>query len=514
MDTLRREIINSHNIYLELNRHILSLRAKNPRMVYMKSKNELIIAVLISILASMSPTNGISISVSGDAGGFEEDIQANVNDQFKESTILSADSLSNTLDGSGSIKKSFFSNPSSIGCAEVGFDIKNAESYSYNHYVDPYYVSVSDNLEVSNADKITAWASAHNYRGDSVSASTTVSGIRNGASLNGYSSSATVWQASNILAKANQRFEGASGEIIHTKEWAKNAEGDEASSRLSVIEGSLGRYSGGTYAGTDMYHYYEPEWFYESDQASISHGFQSQSATMIQAEESAKNAEGDAASSGISVKSGFVDSYYGVAYSGLTLTYGENSPTYKFEYSNAYNNIYGLSGAKIHANEKATDTRGDKANSQTDIANGSIYTYHGSADASHTKSGYLESQYASIWHGIDGLIGTKTKIDEKAVDAKGIFTSTSMSLRQGSMGSYLGNAAAGFSPGIDPWDGAFARSYSREISGKKLNLGALAIVPEGIMLHNSTTLKKPANVNYENRAEVNFSITSVYQGQM
>jgi hypothetical protein len=68
-------------------------------MVYMKSKNELIIAVLISILASMSPTNGISISVSGDAGGFEEDIQANVNDQFKESTILSADSLSNTLDG-------------------------------------------------------------------------------------------------------------------------------------------------------------------------------------------------------------------------------------------------------------------------------------------------------------------------------------------------------------------------------------------------------------------------------
>ena len=119
----------------------------------MKFKKELAIAVFILISAQVFPTYGISISVRGDAGGFDEVIQANVDDQFKGSTILTADSLSDTIAGSGSIKKRFLSNPSSIGSAEVGFDIKNAKSYSYDHYVDPDYFAVGDNLDVSNADK-------------------------------------------------------------------------------------------------------------------------------------------------------------------------------------------------------------------------------------------------------------------------------------------------------------------------------------------------------------------------
>lgn len=485
----------------------------------MKFKKELAIAVFVLISAQTFPTYGISISVSGNAGGFDEVIQANVNDQFKGSTILTADSLSDTITGSGSIKKRFFSNPSSIGSAEVGFDIKNAKSYSYDHYVDPDYIAVGDNLDVSNADKITAYASAHNSRGDSVSANTTVSGTRNGASLHGYSGTAVVWQDLNVLAKlakATQEFESASGDIIQINEWAKDAEGDAASSRLSVIKGSVEGYVGHAYASMDLYHNYDPEFFYEFDQAFVTHSFNIPFAAKIQTEENARNAEGYTAGSGIAVNSGSVDSYYGVTFSGLNQACEGNGSYGKRSYANAYNEIFGLSGARIQANEKATDIMGYVASSQTDIAKGSMVSYRGSADASLIEKYYLspEFRYASISHSIDGLTGIEAQIDERAFDTKGIFTSTSTSLRQGSIGSYSGNATAGLNQWVDPRNSAFARSYSYEISGKRLDLGALAINAEGIMKHNSTKLKKPSNINYENHAEVNFGIPSVYQGQM
>jgi hypothetical protein len=614
----------------------------------MKLKKEISIAVFILIFAQMFPTYGISISVSGNAGGFSEVIQANVDDQFTGSTILTSDSLSDTTAGSGSIKKHFFSNPSSIGSAEVGFDIKNAKSYSYDHYADPDYFAVGDNLDVSNADKITAYASAHNSRGDSVSASTTVSGTRNGASLHGYSSSAIVWQtSSNIHAKAKQGFESASGDVIQTNEWAKDAEGDAASSRLSVIKGSLDRYGGDAYAAMDLYHDYDPEFFYESDQAFVTNTFSIPFAAKIQSEENARNAKGYTAGSGITVNSGSVDLYYGATLSGSPQVYGGNGPYGEHSYANAYNEIYGLSGEKIQANEKTTDIMGYTASSQTDITKGSMDSYRGNADASFLKKGYPlspESRYASTSHRIDNLTGIKAQIDERAFDTKGIFTSTSISLRQGSImrysgnatanfdlvypssgpsgkhsyatayneiyglsgakiqanekatnimgyvaisqtdiakgsmdsyrgsadasllrkgnllnpvsgyasishsidgltgtnaqidelafgtrgiftgtrtslrqgsiGRYSGNATASLDKWVDPLDRAFAQSYSQEISGKELNLRALAINAEGIIKHNSTKLKMPANINYENRAEVNFGIPSVNQSQM
>jgi hypothetical protein len=484
----------------------------------MKFEKELAIAIFVLISAQMLPADGISISVGGDAGGFNEDIQANINDRFDGSTILTADSLSDTIAGSGSIKKRFFSNPSSIGSAEVGFDIKNAKSYSYDHYVDPDYSSVSDTLDVSNADKITAYASAYNSRGDRISASTTVSGTRNGASLHGYSGSAIVWQTpSNILAKATQEFESASGDIIQTNEWAKRAEGDAASSGLSVVKGSLEGYVGGAYTAVDLEHYYDPEWFYESGQAYASRSFNCPSAAKIQTEENARNAEGYKASSGIEVKSGSMDSYYGAAYSGLAQTYGEDLPSGKHAYATVYNDIFGLSGAKIQAYEKATDIVGDMAISRTDIAKGFMEFYSGSADASLIKKEILlspESRYASVSHSIERLTGIKAQIDEKAFDTKGIFTGTSTSLGQGSIGSYSGNAEASLVQWDDPMDNAFARSYAHEISGKRLDLGAVAINAEGIMKHNSTKLKNPASINFENRAEVNLGIPSIYQGQI
>lgn len=486
----------------------------------MKFRKELTIAVFILILAQMSPTYGISISVSGNAGGFDEVIQANVNDQFTESTILTGDSLSDTITGSGSIKKRFFSNPSSIGTAEVGFDIKNAKSYSYDHFVDPDYSSVGDNLDVSNADKITAYASARNSRGDSAYASTTVSGTRNGASLHGYNSSAIVWQtSSNILAKAKQGFESASGDVIQTNELAKDAEGDAASSRLSVIKGSLDHYGGDAYAAMDLYHDYNPEIYYVPDQAFVIHSFNIPFAAKIQTEENARNAKGYTTGSGIAVNSGSMDSYYGVTFSGSPQVYGGNGPYGENSYANSHNEIYGLSGAKIQAKEKATGIMGDMAISQTDIAKGSMDSYRGSADARVFKKGNLlnpVSGSASISHSIDGLTGIKAQVDEMAFDNKGIFTGTSTSLKQGSIGRYSGKATVSLNKWVDPLDSAFARSYSHslEISGKELDLRALAINAEGIMKHNSTMLKKPANINYENRAEVNLGIPSVNQSQM
>lgn len=616
----------------------------------MKFKKELAIAIFALISAQMFPTDGISISVGGDAGGFNEDIQANVNDQFHGSTILTADSLSDTIAGSGSIKKRFFSNPSSIGSAEVGFDIKNAKSYSYDYYVDPDYPAVSDNLDVSNADKITAYASAHSSRGNSASASTTVTGTRNGASLHGYSSSANVWQDLNVpvkLTKVSQRFESASGDVIQTNEWAKDAKGDAASSRLSVIKGSVEGYDGGAFAALELNHNYDTGIFYELNQALVTHIFNIPFAAKIQTEENARNAEGYTAGSGIAVNSGSVDSYYGVTLSGLNqacegndssgkrsyananneiyglsgakiqayekatdimgytassytditkgamdsyrgsadasfikkdhplspesryasashnidnLTgikaqidekafetkeiftstsmsirqgsigrysgnatisldkaYGVNGPSGKHPYATANNEIYGLSGAKIQANEKATNMMGYVASSYTDVTRGAMDSYRGSADARFLKKGNLSnpvSGYASISHSIDGLTGTNIQIDERAFEIKGIFTGTSTSLKQGSIGRYSGNATVSLDKWVDPLDSAFARSYSQEISGKELDLRALAINAEGIMKHNSTKLKKPANVNYYNRAEINFGIPSVNQSQM
>ena len=220
-------------------------------------------------------------------------------------------------------------------------------------------------------------------------------------------------------------------------------------------------YVGHTYAALDLYHDYGTEW-YESDQAFVTHSFNIPFAAKIQTEENARNAEGYTASSGIAVNSGSVDSYYGVAFSGLTQACEGNGSSGKHSYANSYNEIYGLSGVKIQANEKATDIMGYVASSQTDIAKGSMDSYRGSADASFIRKFYMspESRCASISHSIDGLTGIKAQIDERAFDSKGIFTSTSTSLRQGSIGSYSGNATASLDQWVDPRNSAFSQSYS------------------------------------------------------
>ena len=72
----------------------------------MKIDRTLIGALLIGILVLSPSAYGITISVGGDAGGFTENINAGDKDAVYSSTVIAANSLSHSIEGSGNLKES------------------------------------------------------------------------------------------------------------------------------------------------------------------------------------------------------------------------------------------------------------------------------------------------------------------------------------------------------------------------------------------------------------------------
>jgi hypothetical protein len=177
----------------------------------------LIGALLIGILAFAPSACGITISVGSNAGGFSESINADEKDAVYSSTVIAANSLSHSIEGSGSLKESHSVSNTAGANAGVGVDIRQAEWYSYSYNLWPGHgsswpaskfaqVAASEQLDVFNAKYIQAYANAHNSKGYTAGVSTVVSDPGREASLTGYRNLA---MASKNEAFASQTADGA-----------------------------------------------------------------------------------------------------------------------------------------------------------------------------------------------------------------------------------------------------------------------------------------------------------------
>ena len=176
----------------------------------MKIKRMLIGALLAGILALAPSAYAVSLSVSSDAGGFTENINAGVGDSVYGSTLIGSDSLSNSIEGSGDFREDHWvSNPEGDN-AGVGVDIRNARYYNYGWNVggsiNPDKVWAGEDVNVIDASYISAYAKSFNARGSTAEVSTVLSDPGNRASLSRYSNLAT---ASANDASASQSAEMA-----------------------------------------------------------------------------------------------------------------------------------------------------------------------------------------------------------------------------------------------------------------------------------------------------------------
>jgi hypothetical protein len=184
----------------------------------MKLDRALIGGLLIGILSLAPLACGFSLSVSSDAGGFAESINAGPGDSVYGSTVIGAEGLSNSIRGSGSLKERHGVSNTAGASAGVGVDIRNAESYNYGYSLMPGpgfrwpasrypAVSAGETLDVVNAKYIYAYADAVNAQGDAAGVSTILSDPGKKASLVGYSNTAG---AAPNKAAAIQTAENAS----------------------------------------------------------------------------------------------------------------------------------------------------------------------------------------------------------------------------------------------------------------------------------------------------------------
>lgn len=184
----------------------------------MKFEIKLIAGLIFGAILFASTANGISISVSGDAGGFTEVIDAGYDDKVSGRTVIGSDRLSNSIEGSGNLSESHSVSNTAGATAEVGVNISQAEWFSYSYNLWPGQgtswkaskhpeVAASEALDVSNASYIQAYADAFNSKGYRSSVSTVVSDPANKASLVEYRNLA---MASKNEAFASQTSNGAS----------------------------------------------------------------------------------------------------------------------------------------------------------------------------------------------------------------------------------------------------------------------------------------------------------------
>lgn len=228
----------------------------------MTIKRMLFRALLAVILALCPSAHCISLSVSNDAGGFSEVIEADYNDRVVGKTVIGSDRLSNYLEGSGGLKESHSISNAAGATAEVGVNISQAEWYSYSYNLWPKegsskkastnaQVAASEWLDVSNASYIQAYADAFNSKGYRTGVSTLISDPANMASLAGYRNLA---MASKNEALASQTVDGAftlegyiqadaSADSTQLKSKPLRFREDVAETSLIIDSGSLEGYS-------------------------------------------------------------------------------------------------------------------------------------------------------------------------------------------------------------------------------------------------------------------------------
>lgn len=163
----------------------------------MKFEIKFLTGLIFGVILLASTANCISISVSGDGGGFTEVINAGYDDKISGRTVIGSSRLSNSIEGGGSLKESHSVSNTAGATAEVGVNISHAEWFSYSYNLWPgegsswkaskyAQVAASEALEVSNASYIQAYADAFNLKGYRANVSTEICDPANKASLTEY----------------------------------------------------------------------------------------------------------------------------------------------------------------------------------------------------------------------------------------------------------------------------------------------------------------------------------------
>ncbi len=152
---------------------------------------------LLAAVVLLSSACGIEVSVSSDVGGLTEQIGADDNQAVIGSTVIGTDGLSHSISGQGNLRDRHWVSNSAGAYAEVGADVRRAESYSYSYALSPgnghrwpasKYPSVqaSETLNVLNAQYIQAYATAYNAKGHTATVDTEIYDRGRKASLIGY----------------------------------------------------------------------------------------------------------------------------------------------------------------------------------------------------------------------------------------------------------------------------------------------------------------------------------------
>jgi hypothetical protein len=150
---------------------------------------------------------GVSTGDASGSSGYTETLGAKTNDQIYESTTLAGSALSQSFSGNGDRAETFSVTNNAGDHAEVGFVIKNSNSYSGSYTLSPNaatYAQATEKLDVNTADSIKAFANAYSRNGRDAEA---VAMITTG-SLIGYTNSA---YATSLKATVTQKAKSASG---------------------------------------------------------------------------------------------------------------------------------------------------------------------------------------------------------------------------------------------------------------------------------------------------------------
>lgn len=183
----------------------------------MKVDERQIICFLVAIMALVPSACGVTFSVSSNAGNFAENLGTGISDVVKASSVITDAGIIHTMSGTSPAKtldlKEKHGKSNTAGAhAEVGVDVENAASYHYDWALKTGegdnipVVRASQDLDVSNADRIQAYAKAYNQAGRDVTVSTN---IANG-NLAGYTGLA---QADPDMVQTYQAFITADGSI-------------------------------------------------------------------------------------------------------------------------------------------------------------------------------------------------------------------------------------------------------------------------------------------------------------
>lgn len=191
-------------------------------MTHTKASIAMDVVVISMVIAAavalfMSTATAISYGISSDGGSTSTVTDAGIEDQVSSNTVLSQDTLQNSISGGGNLKENHTMKNLAGYEASVGVDLVNASHYAYSYQLNPgdRDISASETLDVDKAQSIYAYANAKSPFGPSAGSEIS---IKNGI-LSGYSNGAAVV---NDTLSTHQGFTRASGDIIEVASWGLN----------------------------------------------------------------------------------------------------------------------------------------------------------------------------------------------------------------------------------------------------------------------------------------------------